>query len=74
MSAAPNSRTAECCAICRFYRPGPSDVIGVADDEAGDCRREPPRVVAGVSPQAWGVWPAVSADDWCGKYERRRAD
>lgn len=57
------------CADCRYF-----DAVDTRD---GYCRRNAPRshLVAadsGDELRVRGVWPIVSAEDWCGQWEKRK--
>jgi hypothetical protein len=61
------------CDTCRFYDGSPGAKLA-------PCRRNAPRshlVSADGDPEdtrVRGVWPIVSAEDWCGQFERRKGD
>lgn len=61
MSLNPNVQS---CETCRFFR----SVLG-----GGSCRIAPPVPVPIASHTGGmgvaGIWPAVTAKDWCGKWE-----
>lgn len=49
------------CVNCRFYN---------ATEESGECRKYPPRLV-NINGDQVSAFPDVSADCWCGAFERR---
>ena len=53
------------CESCRFYDDHKVNG-GSAQDNAGLCRFNPP--ISQPEPQGRGLWPVVSATDWCGHY------
>lgn len=55
------------CRECTFFE---DHVVnhGKTDDDAGLCRFSPP--IAQPKPDAPGLWPVVSAEDWCGHFEK----
>ena len=57
------------CKVCAFYE----DHIGNSHDveNAGLCRSNPP--VSQPEADQRGLWPVVSADDWCGRFEAQAA-
>jgi hypothetical protein len=57
------------CGNCRFFVAGESP----ADPAPGDCRRFPPQSVqvgVGKTEYRESMFPTVSADLWCGEYQR----
>lgn len=53
------------CTRCKFYDD--HHVNGAqTNDEAGLCRFNPP--VSQPEPEGRGLWPVVSANDWCGHF------
>lgn len=64
----------ESCNNCRFWLDSPQKKL---------CRYNPPAVMTipqpdplrpdGVTMKIVGVFPAITADQWCGKYEPKRA-
>ena len=56
------------CKNCRYFRP----FVG-GEGQRGECRRYPPRIIAGARPDVYtdfdnnGYWPVVGGGDWCGK-------
>lgn len=63
------SRTTACSA-CTFYEDHAANAAKVEED-AGLCRFNPP--VTQPAPAAHGLWPVVSASDWCGRFSEARA-
>ena len=57
--------TGAACRSCRFYDDHQSNGGGVERD-AGLCRFNPP--VSQPGPKEQGLWPVVTASDWCGHY------
>lgn len=57
------------CVACRFFSPETDR------RSRNECRRNPPetrRTERGQHDQhALGIWPRVSPDGWCGKFESR---
>jgi hypothetical protein len=55
------------CKHCRFFHPAVT-WSGRAGD--GECRRDPPTLPQSYGyVAAWGVWPIVSLEYWCGAHE-----
>lgn len=54
------------CSVCKFWVS--------KDPNYGDCRFNPPVVIA-VSPEQYleARWPRTEPDDWCGKFEQGRS-
>ena len=56
------------CGDCKFF-----------DDDAGECRRYPPTVMAYAAESFDGgvgftsQWPSVRPDDWCGEWKEEDA-
>jgi hypothetical protein len=50
------------CTKCKFF----DDHVAKLQDADGLCRFNPP--VSQPSADAHGLWPAVSAADWCGHF------
>lgn len=63
----PKSST---CNSCTFYEDHVTNTARAPED-AGLCRYNPP--VTQPEPDARGLWPVVSADDWCGHFTEARA-
>jgi hypothetical protein len=57
--------TSAACAACRFYDDHKLNGAA-ATDESGLCRFNPP--VSQPNPEGHGLWPVVSAEDWCGHF------
>lgn len=53
----------ETCASCRFF------LLSDPKDEAGYCRRFPPRIVV-INDEADSALPVVLYDEYCGEYTR----
>ena len=53
------------CQSCRFFDDHKVNG-GRAMDDSGLCRFNPP--VSQPNPDGHGLWPVVSAGDWCGHY------
>lgn len=60
------------CADCRFYAAPPAQA---GKDEAGNCRRSPPRAfpvqvqtLQGIATGMQGVFPPITANEWCGEF------
>lgn len=53
------------CASCRFYDDHKLN-DAVSQNDRGLCRFNPP--VSQPDPQGHGLWPVVSAEDWCGHF------
>ena len=53
------------CQSCRYYDHNKLNGA-VAQGEEGLCRFNPP--VSQPEPQGHGLWPVVSAQDWCGHF------
>lgn len=60
--AAANERT---CANCRHRKDITEEG---ADERVGECRRHPPAVLYDSEDGAFGMWPFVTASDWCGEH------
>ncbi len=58
------------CNACTFYEDHVANSAEVKED-AGLCRYNPP--VTQPAPNARGLWPVVSAGDWCGQFSEARA-
>lgn len=58
------------CNSCTFYEDHVTNSVAVAED-TGLCRYNPP--VNQPEPNARGLWPVVSASDWCGHFSEARA-
>jgi len=57
------SHTADvACTRCKFF----DDHVAKPAAEDGLCRFNPP--VTQPSPEAHGLWPVVSREDWCGHF------
>lgn len=58
----------EQCSNCKFFREHVYEFDGdsVASD-AGDCRRNPPRVV----PDNYAEFPLVIESMWCGEFQSK---
>ena len=60
------------CKKCRYFRP----FMG-GEGQSGECRRYPPRIIAGARPDADtdfdnnGYWPVVGGGDWCGEWHTK---
>lgn len=63
------SNTAACKA-CSFYEDHIVNA-GAAAEDAGLCRFNPP--VSQPDANARGLWPVVSANDWCGQFDDESA-
>jgi hypothetical protein len=50
------------CTKCKFF----DDHVAKPAADEGLCRFNPP--VSQPSPEAHGLWPVVSASDWCGHF------
>ncbi|GJD99831.1 hypothetical protein [Methylobacterium isbiliense] len=57
--------TGAACRTCRYYDTHKLNAGSPQGDE-GLCRFNPP--VSQPEPQGHGLWPVVSASDWCGHY------
>jgi hypothetical protein len=59
----------EChCQTCRFWLSG-------RQRNRGECRRRAPQVVAHIHARDMpSVFPTTAAADWCGEWERARAE
>ncbi len=55
------------CTRCRFF----DDHAAAQASTDGLCRFNPP--VSQPSPEAHGLWPVVSASDWCGHFSKDSA-
>ncbi len=62
----------EFCRNCRFFRPNPAA-------HGGACRRSAPERITYIHvdrdadlPVAFGLWPMVDHEDWCGDWEAGR--
>lgn len=60
------------CKNCRFFRPN-------YNKPGGACRRSAPERVTYIHfdrdadlPVAYGLWPIIDDDDWCGDWEAGR--
>jgi hypothetical protein len=53
------------CRSCRYYDDHKLNGAAAQGDE-GLCRFNPP--VSQPEPQGHGLWPVVSAQDWCGHF------
>lgn len=62
------SNTASCEA-CSFYDSHVANTERVAEN-AGLCRFNPP--VSQPEANSRGLWPVVSATDWCGHFDSER--
>ncbi|WP_045386885.1 hypothetical protein [Falsirhodobacter sp. alg1] len=51
------------CADCAFFE---DHVVEAKADDAGLCRFNPP--VTQPSADQRGLWPVVTANDWCGHF------
>jgi hypothetical protein len=49
------------CETCRYFEPGTKT--------QGKCRAYPPQL---SGTRTAGVWPAVKAADWCGRFKSRK--
>ncbi|AYD04237.1 hypothetical protein [Neorhizobium sp. NCHU2750] len=54
------------CKSCSFYEDHVVNA-GSAPADAGLCRFNPP--VSQPEVNSRGLWPVVSANDWCGQFE-----
>ncbi len=59
------------CTNCAFYDDHVGNTAGQPGDDAGLCRFNPP--VSQPSPDAYGLWPVVSASDWSGHFSSEGA-
>ncbi len=59
----------ESCHNCAFFFPIVPDPEWV-ERAWGECRALPPRAEQGVV----GCWPIIVANDWCGKWEKRKRE
>ena len=57
---------AQACMSCTYYDQKHSNAGMKTADDAGLCRYNPP--ISQPSPDAQGLWPVVSQQDWCGHY------
>lgn len=59
------------CRTCRYFSRNSADEF----DDSGECRISPPVIVPKMIPtediggRAYGYWPTVMEDYWCGKHE-----
>ncbi len=58
------------CEACSFYESHVANT-GKAAENAGLCRFNPP--VSQPEANARGLWPVVSANDWCGHFAAEQA-
>ncbi|MFC5384706.1 hypothetical protein ACFPLB_01870 [Aquamicrobium segne] len=63
------TRTSNCNA-CTYYEDHVANLAKVEED-SGLCRYNPP--VTQLEPDAPGLWPVVSASDWCGHFSEAHA-
>ena len=57
-----------CCGSCRYWVIFPAEPLQPVE---GTCQRYPPQGIqrdAGDYGELWGVWPIVTADEWCGEW------
>lgn len=52
------------CTKCKFF----DNHSAMAEADEGLCRFNPP--VSQPSPEAHGLWPVVSSQDWCGHFSQ----
>lgn len=57
------------CNACAFYEDHIAN-SGKVSADAGLCRYNPP--VSQPEANSRGLWPVVSADDWCGHFASER--
>ena len=54
------------CQSCRYYDTHRGNAAQSQGGQEGLCRFNPP--VTQPGPQEHGLWPVVSANDWCGHF------
>lgn len=57
---------ARCCANCRYFDRSHADPS--KSSLTGQCRFNPPVVVADAEGVAASTWPTVRGGDWCGQF------
>ena len=63
---APTTPSMMACEKCRYFDDHHGNGAAPQTDEAGLCRYNPP--VTQPDPNSHGLWPVVSAEDWCGHF------
>lgn len=59
------------CAECRFW------IKDEDDDGLGACHFDPPKILESTREEGtgyFGMWPLISEDDWCGKFQEVEDD
>lgn len=70
-ATSPIDSSMKSCKSCRYWLATRSFV----NETIGECRRRPPHTILPVNPgdPAFGVWPSILSDNWCGEYKRDAA-
>lgn len=56
------------CSNCKHWK----EETETGDDErAGECRANPPAVLYDTEEGVFSLWPATTANDWCGGFHAK---